>query len=38
MLQLKPQSPQEFGNLSGVGQKKLDQYSSAFLTVLEQFN
>ena len=38
MLQLKPQSPQEFGNLSGVGQKKLDQYSSAFLTVLKQYN
>ena len=37
MLQLKPKNQHEFGSLSGVGQKKLDQYSPAFLTVLEQF-
>lgn len=38
MLQLKPKNQQEFGSLSGVGQKKLDQYCPAFLTVLAQFN
>jgi len=38
MLQLKPKNQHEFGSLSGVGQKKLDQYSPAFLTVLEQFS
>ena len=37
MLQLKPQNQHEFANLSGVGQKKLDQYAPAFLMVLEQF-
>jgi ATP-dependent DNA helicase RecQ len=37
MLQLRPQNQHEFGSISGVGQKKLDQYSPAFLMVLEQF-
>ena len=38
MLQLKPQNQHEFAKLSGVGQKKLDQYGPAFLMVLEQFS
>lgn len=38
MLQIKPKNTHEFAKLSGVGQKKLDQYGPAFLTVLEQFN
>lgn len=38
MLKFRPTSKQEFSNLSGVGQKKLDQYSSAFLAVLTELN
>ena len=37
MLQIKPQNRQEFAGISGVGQMKLDQYSPAFLKVLDQF-
>ncbi len=38
MLKLKPLNRRDFSMLSGVGQQKLDKYSLAFLTVLEQFN
>ena len=38
MLQVKPKDHNEFSSLSGVGQKKLDQYGPAFLQVLAEFN
>lgn len=38
MLQSKPNNQHEFAEISGVGQKKLEQYGPAFLTVLEQLN
>jgi ATP-dependent DNA helicase RecQ len=38
MLQVKPKDHTEFSSLSGVGQKKLDQYGPAFLQVLAEFN
>jgi ATP-dependent DNA helicase RecQ len=37
MLDHKPSSLASFGNISGVGQKKLDQYGAEFLAVLNHY-
>jgi ATP-dependent DNA helicase RecQ len=37
MLDYKPSSLTSFGNISGVGQKKLDQYGAEFLAVLNHY-
>jgi ATP-dependent DNA helicase RecQ len=37
MLDNKPTSLASFGNISGVGQMKLDKYGTVFLAVLKQF-
>ncbi|NJL48800.1 MAG: hypothetical protein HC929_16625 [Leptolyngbyaceae cyanobacterium SM2_5_2] len=37
MAQTRPQTLAEFGRLSGVGSRKLDQYGEAFLAVIRQF-
>jgi ATP-dependent DNA helicase RecQ len=37
MLDHKPTSLASFGNISGVGQMKLDKYGAEFLAVLKQF-
>lgn len=37
MAQQRPQTLAEFGQLSGVGSRKLDQYGDAFLGVIRQF-
>lgn len=37
MLDNKPNSLASFGNISGVGQKKLDKYGAEFLAVLNEF-
>jgi len=38
MLQLKPTNLHEFSTISGVGQKKLDQYGPAFIDAIQSFN
>ncbi len=38
MLKFKPINQHQFASLSGVGQKKLELYGPAFLSVLEQFS
>ena len=37
LLDHKPSSLERFGNISGVGQKKLDKYGADFLAVLNEF-
>jgi ATP-dependent DNA helicase RecQ len=37
MLDNKPNTLDSFGNISGVGQKKLDKYGADFLAVLNQY-
>jgi ATP-dependent DNA helicase RecQ len=37
MAQLKPNSLEEFGRISGVGQRKLQQYSDIFLAAIRDF-
>ena len=36
MIERRPQSLQEFGTISGVGERKLEKYGAAFLEVLLQ--
>ncbi len=36
MLELRPQTSAEFGELSGVGERKLARYADAFLAVIRE--